>query len=326
MRSLALRSQFATLGQHSNRRNGHNLYPLPCLFVCSTPCPASPWERRLAHGRSSARAAKTLPAGTGRPSENSGASAFRITPCTTACPQAPSAPQGAPDDYAISGHVPMRHRNPTLVQAMTQLNMIDHLGYGIERMNRSPAERYLPLPDYDLSEPELVKLTIYGSVVDGSYTRMLMRNSELPFEDILALDRVQKGIPISDTALRRLRRKGLVEGRRPHVRVAAPIAEITGTRASYVESRGKSEEYCQALPRARPAQQSAPHPLAQCDFPPAPLATPACGARRPKGPPTIRGGHHGQANQDEGAAQGRARRGDGETRRRGARGLRAPSR
>ena len=155
--------------------------------------------------------------------------------------------EGKPDDYAISGHVPMRYRNPTLVQAMTQLNMIDHLGYGIERMNRSQAERYLPLPDYDLSEPGLVKLTIYGSVVDESYTRMLMRNSELPFEDVLALDRVQKGVPISDTALRRLRRKGLVEGRRPHVRVAASIAEITGTRASYVESRGKSEEYCQAL-------------------------------------------------------------------------------
>lgn len=155
--------------------------------------------------------------------------------------------EGEPDDYAISGHVPMRYRNPTLVQAMTQLNMIDHLGYGIERMNRSQAERYLPLPDYDLSEPGLVKLTIYGSVVDESYTRMLMRNSELPFEDVLALDRVQKGVPISDTTLRRLRRKGLVEGRRPHVRVAASIAEITGTRASYVESRGKSEEYCQAL-------------------------------------------------------------------------------
>ena len=31
------------------------------------------------------------------------------------------------------------------------------------------------------------------------------------------------------------------------MRVAASIAEITGTRASYVESRGKLEEYCQAL-------------------------------------------------------------------------------
>lgn len=61
-----------------------------------TPHPASPWERRLANGRSSARAAKTFPTGTGHPLENSGASAFRFTPCAAAFPQAPSAPQGAP--------------------------------------------------------------------------------------------------------------------------------------------------------------------------------------------------------------------------------------
>ena len=47
----------------------------------------------------------------------------------------------------MEGHVPRRYRNPALVQAMTQLNMIDHLGYGIERMNHSQASRYLPLPD-----------------------------------------------------------------------------------------------------------------------------------------------------------------------------------
>ena len=57
-----------------------------------TPHPASPWERRLAHGRSRARGAKTFPRGTRRPSENSGASAFRFCPF----PQAPSAPQDAP--------------------------------------------------------------------------------------------------------------------------------------------------------------------------------------------------------------------------------------
>ncbi len=45
-------------------------------------------------------------------------------------------------------------------------------------------------------------------------------------------------------------------------------------------------------------------------------------AGRPRGPPTIRGGHHGQTIQDGGAAQGGARRGDGEARRRGARGVR----
>lgn len=155
--------------------------------------------------------------------------------------------EGVPDEYALEGHMPRSYRNPTLIQAMTRLNMIDHLGYGIERMNRSQANRYLPLPDYDLSDPREVKLTIYGRVVDEGYTRLLMQDTELPFEDVLALDRVQKGHLISDVALRRLRNKGLVEGRRPHLRVAAEVAEATGTRAEYIRVRGQSDEYCCAL-------------------------------------------------------------------------------
>ncbi|MDM8322765.1 putative DNA binding domain-containing protein [Bifidobacterium pullorum] len=152
--------------------------------------------------------------------------------------------EGEPDEYALEGRMPRRYRNPVLVQAMTQLNMIDHLGYGIERMNRSQANRYLPLPDYDLSNPGEVKLTIYGCVVDEGYTKLLMQNSGLPFEDILALDRVQKGHPISDQALRRLRNRRLVEGRRPHLRVAAAVAEATGTQVNYLQVRGQSDEYC----------------------------------------------------------------------------------
>lgn len=155
--------------------------------------------------------------------------------------------EGNPDDYALEGHMPRHYRNPTLVQAMTQLNMIDHLGYGIERMNRSQASRYLPLPDFDLSDPGEVKLTIYGRVVDEGYTKLLMQNSTLPFEDVLALDRVQKGHPISDAAVRRLRSRNLIEGRRPHLRVAASIAKATGTQASYLKARGQSDEYCRAL-------------------------------------------------------------------------------
>ena len=45
--------------------------------------------------------------------------------------------EGTLDEYAIEAHMPRRYRNTTLVTAMTELNMIDHLGYGIERMNRS---------------------------------------------------------------------------------------------------------------------------------------------------------------------------------------------
>ena len=155
--------------------------------------------------------------------------------------------EGKPDDYALGGHTPRQYRNTTLVNAMTNLNMIDHLGYGIERMNRSQRDRFLPLPDYDLSVSGEVKLTIYGRVVDEGYTRLLMKESSLPFDEVLALDRIQKGRPIPDAMLRRLRKKHLIEGRKPHLRVAANVATATGMTASYLKQKGESDEYCRAL-------------------------------------------------------------------------------
>lgn len=148
--------------------------------------------------------------------------------------------EGTPEEYAVNGRMPRQYRNPVLVNAMTNLNMIDHLGYGIQKMNRSQASRYLPLPDYDLNNLEEVKLTIYGRVVDEAYTKLLMQRGDLPFGEILALDRVQKGQPISDVIFKRLKRKGLVEGKRPKLRVAASVAEAAGTKAAYLERRGRT--------------------------------------------------------------------------------------
>jgi len=64
--------------------------------------------------------------------------------------------EGQPVDY-ISGHkTPRRYRNPSLAQAMTELNMIDTMGYGIYEMHIGQARRYFPLPDYDLSDPVFI--------------------------------------------------------------------------------------------------------------------------------------------------------------------------
>lgn len=43
---------------------------------------------------------------------------------------------------------------------MTELNMIDTMGYGIHEMHVSQARRYLPLPDYNLGMVHAVRLTI----------------------------------------------------------------------------------------------------------------------------------------------------------------------
>ncbi len=151
--------------------------------------------------------------------------------------------EGHPDDYIERSRRPLRYRNTYLVQAMVELNMIDTMGYGIRRMHSRQAERYLPLPDYDLSDDETVKLTIHGGVVDPAYTRLLILLTELEFTDILALDRVQKKLPIPDDAIRRLRKAKLIEGRKPNLHVAANVAAATASKAEYIRTRAQDDAH-----------------------------------------------------------------------------------
>lgn len=149
--------------------------------------------------------------------------------------------EGKPEDYVSGVKTPRRYRNPFLAQAMTELNMIDTMGYGIYEMHRSQARRYFPLPDYDLGEPEAVKMTIHGRVVDPAYSRMLIEKTNLPFTDILALDRVQKGLPLDNEMAKHLRRSGLIEGRKPHLHVSATVAKVTASKADYIRTRGQDD-------------------------------------------------------------------------------------
>ena len=99
--------------------------------------------------------------------------------------------------------------------------MIDTMGYGIHDMHARQARRYFSMPDYDLSDAAAVKLRIYGGVVDPAYSRLLIQKTDLPLADVLALDRVQKKLPIPDEAAAGLRRAGLIEGRKPNYHVSA---------------------------------------------------------------------------------------------------------
>lgn len=151
--------------------------------------------------------------------------------------------EGQPADYLEGTKIPRRYRNPFLAQAMAELNMIDTMGYGIRDMYRGQARRYFPLPDYDLNEPGAVKVTIYGGVVDPAYSRLLIQKTNLPLADVLALDRVQKKLPIPGEAADRLRKAGLIEGRKPHLHVAAHIAKATGSVTAYLRTRGQDDDF-----------------------------------------------------------------------------------
>lgn len=151
--------------------------------------------------------------------------------------------EGEPGDYLEGNRVPRRYRNPFLAQAMAELNMIDTMGFGIHDMYARQAKRYFPMPDYDLSEPGAVRLTIYGGVVDPAYSRLLIQKTDLPLADILALDRVQKKLPLPDEAITRLRRSGLIEGRKPNLYVSAKVAKATSDKVDYIRTRAQDDEF-----------------------------------------------------------------------------------
>jgi hypothetical protein len=85
--------------------------------------------------------------------------------------------------------------------------------------------------------------TLYGGVVDSGYTRLLMQKTDLPLTDILALDRVQKNLPIPESAVAHLKRARLIEGRRPHLHVSAQVAEATGSKAAYIRTRALDDAH-----------------------------------------------------------------------------------
>jgi ATP-dependent DNA helicase RecG len=99
--------------------------------------------------------------------------------------------------------------------------------------------RFFPLPDYGQSTPDHVRLEIFGRTLDENYSLLLLeRQEELTIDTVILLDRVQKRLPISDAAAARLRRDGLIEGRKPNYYVSARIADTTETQAAYTRNRG----------------------------------------------------------------------------------------
>ncbi|MBN1577363.1 MAG: putative DNA binding domain-containing protein [Chitinispirillaceae bacterium] len=136
--------------------------------------------------------------------------------------------QDSPQEY---------YRNHFLAQAMVNLNLIDTQGGGIKRMFSLQMHRYFPLPDYDLTEPNKVKVKIIGKVIDENYTRVLMQKTNLNMQTVILLDRVQKKVGISNDDAKKLKKELLIEGRYPNVYVSAKVASVTGKRAEYIRNR-----------------------------------------------------------------------------------------
>ncbi|AWI14208.1 hypothetical protein CQJ30_10980 [Caldibacillus thermoamylovorans] len=125
--------------------------------------------------------------------------------------------------------------------------MIDTIGSGIKKMFIVQRNRYFPLPDYDLNEPNKVKVRIFGKILDENYTKMLINNTDLDLDLVINLDKVQKRQLISREEAKTLRSKKLVEGRYPNLYVSAKIAAITGDKSTYIKNRAFDKEHYKKL-------------------------------------------------------------------------------
>jgi ATP-dependent DNA helicase RecG len=84
-----------------------------------------------------------------------------------------------------------------------------------------------------------------GLTIDGNYSLMLLANQDMSLMDAVLLDQVQKGKPISDNAIKKLRKEGLIEGRKPHLYVSKQIAKATNTQVEYTLKKGFNDAECQ---------------------------------------------------------------------------------
>lgn len=137
---------------------------------------------------------------------------------------------------------PPFYRNQLLAQTMVNFNMIDTQTTGIRRAFRIQKERYFPLPDYDLSSINQVKVTVYGKILDDNYTHVIFENPDFDLTTVYLIDCVQKHKMINKDAVKHLRKLGIIEGKMPNIYISAKVAESIDKKGQYIKNKGFEEE------------------------------------------------------------------------------------
>ena len=135
------------------------------------------------------------------------------------------------------------YRNQFLANAMVNLNMIDTVGSGIRRVYDIQKKKFFPMPDYDLSKDNRVKVTLYGKIIDEKYSKILFEKTNLDIDKVMLLDRVQKGFEITKEQSDYLRKDSLIEGRYPNIYISSDIAKITNKKKDYIDNKGLDNAY-----------------------------------------------------------------------------------
>ena len=139
-----------------------------------------------------------------------------------------------------------KYRNKFLAQAMINLNLIDTIGSGIKKMFIAQKNKYFPLPEYVLDD-KTVKVIIEGKVLDIKYASKLASMPDLTLDEIILLDKVQKGYKVSANEAKILKNKDLIEGKRPNLYISSDVAKVTNQEDEYIKLRGINDDYAKKL-------------------------------------------------------------------------------
>jgi ATP-dependent DNA helicase RecG len=137
------------------------------------------------------------------------------------------------------------YRNPFLVEAMKNLDMIETQGGGIRKIFNFQKQRFFPLPDYNFDDNK-VKVTITGKVLDENFARILIKNLNLGLDEIILLDKVQKHKEITEIEFKHLKKARYIEGRRPNIYLSHDIIESTSDenlQAEYLANRSFDDSH-----------------------------------------------------------------------------------
>ncbi len=141
------------------------------------------------------------------------------------------------------------YRNPFLVEAMKNLDMIETQGGGIKKMFNFQKKRFFPLPDFDF-EDNKVKVTIIGKILDENFARILIKNSDLKLEEIILLDKVQKKKEITEGEFKHLKKCKYIEGRKPNIYLSHDIVLSVNNeelKREYLDNRSFDDSHFKKL-------------------------------------------------------------------------------
>ena len=141
------------------------------------------------------------------------------------------------------------YRNPFLVEAMRNLNMIDTQGGGIRKIFNFQRSRLFPMPDYDLSNDK-VKATLTGRIINEDFAHILYNNPKLSLSDIMVLDKVQKKQPVSVEEYKKFKKMGFIEGRKPNIYLSSKVLALTDDerlKAQYIKNKSFDDNHFKEL-------------------------------------------------------------------------------